>query len=78
MGGIGAGIFLLVVGGILGFAVDADVVSGINLNIVGFVCIAAGALSLVIGIVQMSQGSKRTDRVEYVDERRPRDYPPGR
>ncbi|MEJ5913281.1 DUF6458 family protein [Pseudokineococcus sp. 1T1Z-3] len=73
MSGIGAGIFLLVAGGILGFAVDADVVSGINLNIVGFVCIAAGALALVIGMIQMFTTQKRTDRVEYVDERR--DYP---
>lgn len=74
--GIGLGIFLLVVGGILGFAVDADAVGGVNLNIVGFVCLAAGALALLLGIVQSTQRQHRTDRVEYVDERRPRDYPP--
>lgn len=74
--GIGLGISLLVIGGILGFAVDEDAVAGVNLNVVGFVCLAAGALALVLGLVQNSQRRHRTDRVEYVDERRPRDYPP--
>lgn len=76
--GIGLGIFLLVLGGVLGFAVEADAVGVVNLNVVGFVCLAAGALALVLGLVQNAQRQHRTDRIEHVDERRPRDYPPPR
>jgi hypothetical protein len=44
--GIGVGIFLIVVGAILTFAVDATV-SGLDINVVGWVLMLAGAASLV-------------------------------
>jgi hypothetical protein len=44
--GIGVGIFLIVVGAILTFAVDATV-SGLDLNVVGWVLMLAGAAGLV-------------------------------
>jgi membrane protein implicated in regulation of membrane protease activity len=44
--GIGVGIFLIVVGAILTFAIDATV-SGLDLNVVGWVLMLAGAASLV-------------------------------
>jgi hypothetical protein len=45
--GIGASIFLLAVGAILGFAVD-DRVQGVDLHTVGFIMMAAGILGLVV------------------------------
>lgn len=51
---IGAGIFLLVVGAILAFAVDVQV-AGIDLKLVGYILMAAGAVGLVIGLVLMTR-----------------------
>lgn len=45
--GIGVGIFLIVVGAILTFALDATV-SGINLDVVGWILMLAGAAGLVL------------------------------
>ena len=45
--GIGGSIFLLVVGAILAFAVDADI-SGIDINIIGWILMAAGLVGLII------------------------------
>ncbi|HSN43244.1 MAG TPA: DUF6458 family protein [Propionibacteriaceae bacterium] len=52
--GIGLGVFLMVVGAILSFAVR-DSVSGVDLAMVGYICMGAGALSLILGLVQNSQ-----------------------
>jgi hypothetical protein len=51
---IGAGIFLLVVGAILAFAVDVQV-AGIDLKLVGYILMAAGAVGLVLGLVLMTR-----------------------
>jgi hypothetical protein len=45
--GIGGSIFLLAVGAILAFAVNADI-SGIDINIIGWILMAAGLVGLVI------------------------------
>jgi hypothetical protein len=45
--GIGASIFLLAVGAILAFAVNADI-SGIDINVIGWILMAAGLAGLVI------------------------------
>lgn len=47
--GIGGSIFLLALGAILAFAVNAQV-SGIDINIVGWVLMAAGLVGLIITI----------------------------
>ena len=47
--GIGGGIFLLALGAILAFAVNAHI-SGIDINIVGWVLMAAGLISLILTI----------------------------
>ncbi len=47
--GIGGSIFLLALGAILAFAVDAQF-SGIDINTVGYVLMAAGLIGLVITI----------------------------
>jgi hypothetical protein len=41
--GIGAGLFLIAVGAILTFAVEAEV-SGIDISVVGVICMAIGAV----------------------------------
>jgi hypothetical protein len=45
--GIGVGIFLIVIGAILTFALDASV-SGINLDVVGWILMLAGAGGLIL------------------------------
>ena len=45
--GIGGSIFLLAVGAILAFAVDANI-SGIDINVVGWILMAAGLIGLII------------------------------
>src|SRR3954471_6187893 len=47
--GIGGSIFLLAVGAILAFAVNAHI-SGIDINIVGWVLMAAGLVGLIVTI----------------------------
>jgi Na+/proline symporter len=48
--GIGGGIFLLVLGAILAFAVDFRV-SGIELSTIGWICMAAGLLTIILSLV---------------------------
>ncbi len=48
--GIGTSIFLLAVGAILAFAVT-DAISGVDLTVVGYILMAAGALGLVISML---------------------------
>ena len=43
--GIGASVFLLAVGAILAFAVDYNL-NGLDINVVGFILMAAGVLGL--------------------------------
>lgn len=72
--GIGTSIFLIAVGAILTFAMDATV-GGVDLDIVGWILMAAGALGLVM--TTLVWGRRRevvttTEPVEYrrVEERR--------
>ncbi|MGC5584479.1 DUF6458 family protein [Ornithinimicrobium sp. W1679] len=65
--GLGLGIFLLAVGAILAFAVDYAV-SGIEVNTIGFILMAAGVLSLLLGLVMNTQRANTTHR-EVVDRR---------
>ncbi len=47
---IGAGIFLLVVGAVLAFAVDDNLGGGVaDLNLIGYILMAGGALVAIIG-----------------------------
>jgi hypothetical protein len=67
--GIGVGIALLVVGAILSFAVR-DNVPGVNLSVVGYICMGAGVLALVLSLVLNSQAThtKHTAVVEHRDD----------
>ncbi|MDJ0378617.1 DUF6458 family protein [Cryobacterium sp. PH31-L1] len=51
---IGLGIFLLVVGAILVWALDVTV-TGIDLTLVGYILLAAGALVTILGLVLMTR-----------------------
>jgi hypothetical protein len=73
--GIGTSIFLIAVGAILTFALDASV-GGINLDVVGWILMAAGVLGLIM--TTLIWGRRRqvvattNEPVEYrrVEERR--------
>ncbi|WP_127505283.1 DUF6458 family protein [Actinoplanes solisilvae] len=45
--GIGGSIFLLALGAILAFAVNADI-SGLDINIIGWILMAAGLIGLIV------------------------------
>lgn len=47
---IGLGIFLLVVGAIMSFAVR-DSISGVDLVMIGYICMGAGALAIILSLV---------------------------
>lgn len=53
---IGVGIFLIVVGAILTFALNASV-DAINLGMIGWICMAGGALAILLSLIM---GSRRT------------------
>lgn len=57
---LGLGIFLLVVGAILTFAVHATV-AGISLLLVGEILMAAGVLVVILGIVLLFRKRRSTD-----------------
>ena len=58
--GIGTSIFLLAVGAILAFAVT-DAISGVDLTVVGYILMAAGALGLLISMLIANRAPR--DRV---------------
>ena len=57
--GIGFSIFLLAVGAILTFAVDATV-AGLDIRVVGFILMAAGAVGLVLTLAVFAPRRRRT------------------
>lgn len=71
--GIGAGVLLIAVGAILTFAVEYDV-AGIELDVVGWILMGAGALSLIMSVLVWGP-RKRASR-EIITERRSPDDPP--
>ncbi|RYV51660.1 DUF6458 family protein [Pengzhenrongella frigida] len=56
--GIGFSIFLLAVGGILAFAVETTV-AGIDVQIIGWILMAAGVLGLVLTMVLLTPRRQR-------------------
>ena len=65
--GIGAGIFLIAIGGILAFVVQ-DRISGVDLTMVGYILMGAGALGLVL--VMVLAGRSRGTTATTIEERR--------
>lgn len=66
--GIGLGIILLVVGAVMSLTtLDSDYL-GTNLNTVGWILMAGGALAIILGLIQNAQRSHTAHTV--VRERR--------
>jgi hypothetical protein len=61
--GIGAGIFLIAIGGILAFAVS-DRISGVDLTMVGYILMGAGALGLVLVMILAQRGRATSTTIE--------------
>lgn len=69
---IGAGVFLLAIGAIFAFAVKGSV-GWLDLNVVGWVLMVAGALGLILGFIQVQRRrvvttSGATPGPRYVEE----------
>lgn len=62
---VGGGIALLVFGGILAFGVS-DRVDGLDLTMIGYVCMAGGVLAIVLSLV-MDRRRGGTAQAEYVE-----------
>jgi len=58
---IGAGIVLFVIGAILAFAVNVQL-EWVNLDLIGYILMAAGALVFVIGLILMMR-NRRSETV---------------
>lgn len=67
---IGSGIGLIILGAILAFGLEPDAISGINLQSIGYILMAGGAVGLILGLVLMSRrtGPRRTQRTEVVEQ----------
>src|SRR5665648_48854 len=72
---IGLGIFLMVVGAVLAFAVNASV-EAVNLEVVGWICMIAGAAAIVISLIVNAQSTRTTHREIYQDRPGTRPKPP--
>jgi hypothetical protein len=72
--GIGAGIFLLVIGGILAFGVR-DSWETLDLTAIGFICMGAGALAILLAMV-MNQQRANTSHTEVVERHESGNPPP--
>lgn len=66
---IGLGIALLVIGAILSFAIGADAVSGINLEMIGWILMAGGILAILLSLVMRGSRTRgyTSRRVSGVD-----------
>lgn len=75
---LGTSIFLIALGAVLAFALDRDVVSVVNVNIVGYILMGVGVIGLIMSLVLNSQRSRTQHTVR--DERRQPPYqePPPR
>lgn len=58
---IGTGIFLMVVGAVLTFAINASV-EAVDLAAVGWICMIAGAAAIVISLIVNAQSTRTTHR----------------
>ncbi len=72
--GVGTGIFLIAVGAILAFGIEPDVWSVMNINVIGYILMGAGVLSLVLALALNKQRANTSHHevVERYDNRTPR------
>ena len=68
--GIGVSVFLIAIGAILSFAIEVkDNNSGIDINTIGVILMAVGAIGLIISVFMISSLSGRRDGGVVVEER---------
>lgn len=67
--GIGVSIFLIAVGAILAFAISADTIEFVNINMVGFILMAVGLIGLIMTAFIWGPRSRRGGS-DVVEERR--------
>ena len=72
--GIGGGIALIVIGAILSFGVS-DAIDGVNLTVIGYICMGAGVIALILAIVLNAQRSN-TSHTAVVEQRTTPNAPP--
>jgi membrane-bound ClpP family serine protease len=60
--GIGVSVFLLAIGAILTFAVEASV-SGLDINVVGIILMIAGAIGLLLSMLVFGRDRGPTETV---------------
>jgi hypothetical protein len=70
--GIGASIFLLALGAVLAFAVDYSF-SGINIHVIGYILMAAGALGLLLTTLLLNRNNGPRSSGVVTEERVVRD-----
>jgi multidrug resistance efflux pump len=67
---IGVGIFLIVVGAILTFALNVSV-GAVNLDVIGWICMAAGVVAILLSLVlanrTTTRGGYSSRRVTHTD-----------
>ena len=63
--GLGTGIALLVIGGILAFGVK-DSFSALDLTAIGYICMAAGVLAIILTLV-VQQQRRNTSHTSVVE-----------
>lgn len=63
----GTGIILIVIGAVLSFAVR-DNISGVDLSTIGYICMAAGGVAIIIGLITNAQATRRHNVVEHRDD----------
>ncbi|MFI2753814.1 DUF6458 family protein [Cellulomonas sp. P22] len=73
--GIGGGIVLIVIGAVLAFAVT-DTVPGVDLTVVGYICLGAGFLALILAIILNAQRTHTSHR-EVIERHDQGPYPRG-
>lgn len=73
---LGTSIFLIALGAVLSFALDRDVISVVNVNIVGYILMAVGILGLIMSLVINNQRRNTSHRTVVDDRRYPQDPPP--
>jgi Domain of unknown function (DUF6458) len=68
--GIGTGLFLIAVGAILYFAVDADI-SGLEIQTIGLILMVVGVIGLLISLFLLSSARRGTTDRTVVRDRDP-------
>ncbi|WP_227589980.1 DUF6458 family protein [Demequina pelophila] len=59
---IGSGIFLIVIGAIASFAIN-DSIEAFDLGLIGFICMGAGVLAIIVSLIANAQRSNTSHRV---------------